>query len=253
MTSRREEKERLRQQRLAAQSHEASAARRRLILGYVVAGLLTAAVAAGIVLAVIGGGGGDGDFPEAAHIVPRTGVTEGQASGELEAFNLQPDAREGTKPPPVEQADLRKAAKAAGCQTRLGLRDEGNTHLTETDATPNYRTEPPNSGNHDPSPIADGAYLDTPPVRHYVHSLEHGRIEIQYSPKLPRAQQLALKGLFDEDPASMVMFPNADMPYQVAAAAWTNLLVCKRYDPAVIDAIRAFRDNFRGQGPEFVA
>ena len=78
--------------------------------------------------------------------------------------------------------------------------------------------------------MADGAYIDTPEPRSVVHSLEHGRIEIQYSPDLPEEDQLALKGVFDEDPNGMLMFPNPDMPYEVAATAWTNLLGCDSYD-----------------------
>ncbi|HEX2371724.1 MAG TPA: DUF3105 domain-containing protein, partial [Solirubrobacterales bacterium] len=100
-------------------------------------------------------------------------------------------------------------------------------------------------------PQADGAFAVTPDPRHFVHSLEHGRVEIEYSPDLPEDDQLAIKGVFDEDPGGMLLFPNADMPYEVAATAWTNMLGCKRYEgAATLDALRAFRDTFRGQGPE---
>ncbi len=98
---------------------------------------------------------------------------------------------------------------------------------------------------------ADGAYEQTPELIEFVHSLEHGRIEIQYAPDLPEADQLALKGVFDESPSGMLMFPNPDMPYEVAATAWTQLMGCKRYEGAkTLDAIRNFRDQFRGRGPE---
>ena len=81
--------------------------------------------------------------------------------------------------------------------------------------------------------------------------MEHGRVAIQYSPDLPEADQLELKGLFDESPGGMLLFPNPEMPYEVAATAWTQLVGCERYEgPATIDAIRAFRDTYRGQGPE---
>ncbi len=52
--------------------------------------------------------------------------------------------------------------------------------------------------------------------------MEHGRVEIRYSPDLPEDQQLALKGVFDEDPGGMLMFPDPDLPYAVAVSAWTN-------------------------------
>ena len=42
--------------------------------------------------------------------------------------------------------------------------------------------------------------------------MEHGRIEIQYTPDLPEADQLALKGVFDEDPDGMLLFPNPECP-----------------------------------------
>ena len=48
----------------------------------------------------------------------------------------------------------------------------------------------------------------------------------------------------------MVLIPYADMPYEVAATAWTQLLGCDAYGPESLDAIRDFRDEFRGKGPE---
>ena len=43
------------------------------------------------------------------------------------------------------------------------------------------------------------------------------------------------------------------MPYEVAATAWTQLIGCPTYEgAATLDAIRDFRDIYRGQGPEDV-
>jgi hypothetical protein len=251
MASRKEEKERLRQQRLAAERRDAQAGQRRLLLGYVVAGLLAAAVVVGIVV-VLASGGGDGggeevaESAENAHIDPTSGVPA-----------ADPDDREGTAPPAVEQARLEQAAEVANCDLRRDLPDEGNDHFTKENEG-DYDTSPPTSGDHYGVPtepgagaLADGAYIDTPPISRAVHSLEHGRIEIQYSPDLSEEEQLAVKGLFDEDPEGMLLFPNPDMPYEVAATAWTQMLGCDRYEGgATLDAIRAFRDTYRGQGPE---
>ena len=86
-----------------------------------------------------------------------------------------------------------------------------------------------------------------------VHTLEHGRIKIQYSPDLSEDEQLELKGVFDEDPAGMLFFPNDEMPYEVAVTAWTQMIGCPTYEgAATLDAIRDFRDIYRGQGPEDV-
>jgi hypothetical protein len=51
----------------------------------------------------------------------------------------------------------------------------------------------------------------------------------------------------------MLLFPNPEMSYEVAATAWTQLLGCNRFDgAATLDALRAFRDAYRGRGPEDV-
>ena len=249
MASRKEEKERLRQQRLAAEKAAASSGQRRLLLGYVAAGLLALAVIAGLVVVLVSGGGSTAEAStcENAHIKNSHGTFRG----------LEPDCREGTPPPPIQVADLKLSAEKAGCQLRLNLADEGNTHVPNS--TPvTYKTTPPTSGNHNPVPIDDGAYItpitsDTSKptnIRNEVHAMDHGRIEIHYKPSLPEAQQLALKGVFDEDPNGMLLYPDPDMPYDVAVTAWTNEVVCPTYNPVILDVIRNFRDTYRGNGPE---
>ena len=191
------------------------------------------------------GSGGRGDPLAAAGIDPTTGAFQG----------LQPDTREGTAPPP-RPASLEQAAEDAGCTLRLGLRDElqgvQEVHLQEGEGPPDYGTNPANSGRHDSVPVADGSYRKTAPEVNVVHSLEHGRVAIQYSPSLPEDQQLALKGVFDADPDGTLLFPNPDMPYDVAVTAWTNLMGCEEAgDPeALAAAVLAFQQQFRGKGPE---
>jgi Protein of unknown function (DUF3105) len=250
MASRKEEKERLRQQRLAAERAAASRGRGRLIAGYVVAGVLAAAVLAGLVAVIAsGGGGGNGvDACSNAHIKASGGSTKG----------LEPDCREGTTPPPIQFADLKISSERAGCELKLNLPDEGNTHVPNS--TPvEYKTVPPTSGNHNVVPIDDGAYktpISADPshpgmnIRNEVHAMEHGRIEIHYKPSLPEEQQLALKGVFDDDPDGMLLFPDPAMPYDVAVTAWQNEVVCPHYNETVLDVIRNFRDTYRGNGPE---
>jgi hypothetical protein len=231
VASRREEKERLRQIREEAEKREAAEQRRKLMVGYGVAGVLAAAVIAGIVIVVIGSGGGGAGG--AAHINAASGSTNG----------VPPDDRHGPKPPPVKVTNLKTAAKQAGCDLRLGLRDEGHTHVAPGTKPPHYDTNPPNSGTHVEPPYqqADGAYLKQPPVINFLHSIEHGRLEIQYSPKLPQKDQLALRGLYDTLYGGTLLFPNDTMPYAVATTTWTNLMGCKTYKGAVtMDAIRDF-------------
>ena len=251
MAGRKEEKERLRAQRLAAERAAASSGQRRLIAGYFLAGLLALAVVAGLVVVIAGGSGGSAEANtcENAHIQNSGGTFK----------DLDPDCREGTSPPPIQVADLQIAAQQAKCEARLDLRQEGRTHVPNSTQV-DYTTVPPTSGNHNPVPIDDGAYstpITTNPdqptnIRSAVHALEHGRVEIQYKPSLPEDQQLALKGVFDEDPNGVLLFPNPDMPSDVAVTAWTNQVVCPAYNATVLDVIRNFRDTYLGNGPEQV-
>lgn len=242
------DRERLRAERILAEEASARETRRRLLFGYVAAGILALALGAALVVVLVGGGGSsvdDTDFPPNAHIQSQTGS----------ANDVAPDSRDGTPPPPVARGDLAVAAEAAGCEVQLDLPEEGNAHLEPSDPPPDYGTSPATSGDHIAPPLqqADGAYSEFPEPVRFVHSLEHGRVEIHYSPDLPEMDQLALKGVFDESPPGMLLFPNPEMPYDVAATAWTQLLGCDRYEgAATLDAIRAFRDTYRGQGPEDV-
>jgi len=226
---REEERERLRQAREERESSQSKSERRRLFVAYAVAGVIGLAVVAGIVVAASGGGGGGGE----AHLNPGSGSVNG----------FEPDERDGADIPAPVETNLDKAADKAGCVVRLELEDEGKSHLPPTATAPEYGTNPPTSGNHADAPYqqADGAYDEMPDEIFIVHSLEHGRMEIQYSPDLSDDEQLELKGLYDTMYGGTLLFPNDNMEYAVAATTWTNLLGCPEYKgAATLDAIRAF-------------
>ena len=241
MADRKAEKERLREARLQAERREAAQQRRKLLLGYVIAGVLTLLVLAGLVFVIAKGGGGGESV--AAHILLASGQTNG----------LSPDERSGTQPPAQREFDMRKASREAGCVLRENLPEEGNTHLSPDDPPPKYKTNPATSGDHINVPYqqADGAYLEMAEPVNTTHSLEHGRLLIQYNPDLPEKQQLELRGLYDEMYSASLLFPNAEMPYDVAVTTWQNLLGCKTYGGApTLDAIRAFGIEKFGDAPE---
>jgi hypothetical protein len=227
---REEERERLRQARQERESGQSKAEKRRLLAVYGAAGLIGLLVLAGVV-ALIAGSGGSGSGE--AHINQASGSSNG----------IKPDERDGTPPPQVKVAKLKQAANQAGCTLRLQLKNEGSRHLPPTAPTPDYKTNPPTSGNHVEAPLqeADGAYTEMPGEIFIVHSLEHGRMEIQYSPDLPEEDQLELKGLYETMYGGTLLFPNDNMDYEVAATTWTNLMGCPEYKGAItLDAIRAF-------------
>jgi hypothetical protein len=230
------ERERLREERIAAEESEKSSGRNRLIVGYAVVSTVVLAVAVLVFVLVSGGDDSSGGGGEAsAHINPR------QEMGQTN--DVEPDERAGIVPAAAKETDLQVAAQKAGCELRLKLPDEGATHLPKGSQPPDYKTSPPTSGNHVEPPYqqADGAYSEPPEQVNVVHSLEHGRLAIQYSPDLPEQGQLELKGLYDTMYGAALLFPNGDMVYEVAATTWTNLLACREYKgAATLDAIRAF-------------
>jgi hypothetical protein len=162
VSHRQEEKQRRREERLAReQAEKARAARRqrmRLALG-AVAGV--AAVAA-LVLVVSGALGGDGD-----------GGDDGGS---------QPQAASNVTLPEQKIGDLQQAAKAAGCKV-ANPEIEGSQHEQREFSASDYKTNPPTSGNHFPEWYEDGVYEpgDVPQLGMLVHTLEHGRIDVQYS------------------------------------------------------------------------
>lgn len=247
MTSRKDEKERLRVAREQAEAEDRKQERKRLILGYVVAGVITLAVVVGIVVAVAGGGEG-GETVDAGNN-ERLNTTFGTVPK-----GVTVDDRDSAEAPTEGASDLDAAVAAAGCELITDQKDEGNAHLDNNDPMPEYEANPPTSGDHSPDPLADGAFAETPSPLNYLHALEHGRIEIQYQSSLPEDQQLQLLGLYDEDKSGMIVFPNDDQPYLVAATAWRQTLGCKTFEgAATLDAIRAFRDAYRARGPEPIA
>lgn len=203
-------------------------ARRQRQLQSLLAALLVIAVVIGIVLGATGGSG-DGR-PAAA----KTG---------------------GGAVPPPSQPNLEAAARAAGCVLRRP-KLEGAGHTTKP---VDYDSNPPTSGPHHPFPALDGIYAPgkEPAPEHYVHSLEHGRVEVQYAPGTSPAlvsqlETLVSEPLHGKDAYKVLLFENdTNMPYAVAATAWGRLLGCRTVrKPAIFDAIRDFRAAYVDQGPE---
>jgi hypothetical protein len=238
MSSRQEEKERRRREREEREQAEASkvANRRRLQL---VGGAVAAIVVIAVVVVVIAGSGGRS-----------SGSSGDQASGDYRQVSL----------PAQKVTDFNAAVKASGCFYKQ-YPSEGRTHLPSDTAVNNtYRTNPPTSGNHRPTPAEDGVYApgNTPDKENFVHTLEHGRIELQYAPTAPQSVRNDLFTIFNEKNKGvsqyhMMLFENnTRMPYEVAATAWTQLLGCKTVNAHTWDAIRAYRQRFTDKGPELI-
>lgn len=233
MAHRQEEKERRRQERLERERAEKAKVARRKRLQLALGGLAAIAAVAVVVLLVSGSLGGDDSAAEPA--APASDVTL----------------------PEQEIGDLQAAAEAASCTLR-NPDIEGNTHETKQFAASDYKTNPPTSGNHTPPPAADDGVYDpgnTPELGGLVHSLEHGRIDVQYKTGTPAETVAQLEALLAEqsDGYHMLLFENTtNMDAAVAATAWGHSLTCDEMNPQVFDAIRTFRAEYIDQGPENV-
>ena len=218
MSSRQEEKERRRREREEAEkATKAAAARRKrmqVVMGVVLALVLVGGAAAFAVRSLTGDGG----------------------DSEIEATA-------GTAEIPAKQeGDLKKAAAAAGCKL-VDAPNEGAGHEEKDFKASDYNQNPPTSGSHFPEWYQDGIYApgDTPELGKLVHTLEHGRIDIQYKKGSPATTVAQLETLFNEmdDGYHLLLFENGtDMPFAVAATAWDHQLGCATMNPKVFDAIR---------------
>ena len=112
-----------------------------------------------------------------------------------------------------------------------------------------YRSNPPSSGNHFPYWGTWGAHDPALERGHYVHNLEHGGVIIQYGSRVPRATVEELTAFYDSSPNGLLMAPLPQLKSKIALTAWTHLELCSRFDEA---AVKAFRNAYRGKGPERV-
>jgi hypothetical protein len=155
----------------------------------------------------------------------------------------------------VKTKDLTTAAKLAGCTvTKSPI--EGRNHEDKIFTAADYRTNPPTSGNHFPQWAQDGIYDESnlPQLGMLVHTLEHGRIDVQYQPGAS-AELVAELTAFGRETKGYheLLFPNdTDMTPEVAATAWGYSLTCPEVNDKIWDALRAFRDARIDKGPELV-
>jgi type II secretory pathway pseudopilin PulG len=156
----------------------------------------------------------------------------------------------------ADTSNLAADAQAAGC-TFQSFKSEGRNHTT---GKVTYKTNPPTSGNHNPTPAQDGIYApgNEPAKENFVHSLEHGRIEFQYKPGTQSSQIAALQKIAEEKfngtaGYHVLMFQNnTNMPHQFALTAWTKSLSCDKLDAKSVGVMRAFRKAYTDKGPELI-
>jgi hypothetical protein len=234
VSHRREQKERLRREREERERQARAAEQRKKMVGYGVGGVLVLAAVVVVAILAMGRGGGGGDA-QAGEVFP-----DGGSVPEQKIFDVAP------------------AAQAAGCTLKT-VKATSREHTTSLKDRVKYSTNPPTSGRHYEIPAQDGIYGDAPQDEELVHAQEHGRVIIWAKPSLPQDVRANLRALVEDDSYQMFLVPRSNMPYPVAATAWDadpapngtgELLLCNKVSDQTYDALAAFRDEHRSQGPE---
>ena len=127
-----------------------------------------------------------------------------------------------------------------------------------------WSTDPPSAGGHYQAWAVWNFYTDPVNPRQAVHNEEHGGVIIWWGDKVPQATIDKLRAFYDESPTGMLGTPYPSLGDKIALTAWTgdpakyyskgnygigHIGVCPAYDAK---AFRAFRDAYRGKGPEGV-
>jgi hypothetical protein len=130
-----------------------------------------------------------------------------------------------------------------------------------------WNTFPPSNGQHYPAWAVWGFYTEPVNPRMVVHNLEHGGIVLWWGPDVPQKTVDALSSFYDKEPTGLFGTPLAGLDGKVAVSAWTgdptrygrdgyygqgHVAVCPSYGAATEKAFLAFRDAYRGKGPEGV-
>ena len=234
MASRQEEKEQRRLEREQAEAKERAAAARRKRMNMVLGGLIGLLVIAGAAFAIVSAAGGGDD--------------EGEPGG-------SPDEEEVAKLPEQKTQDLDEAVKLAGCKLEHP-KYEGAGHEEKDFTAADYKTNPPTSGAHFPQWYEDGIYEagNVDNLGMLVHTLEHGRVNVQYKPGTPANVIDILEAFFvEKSEYHMLVYENTtNMEPQIAATAWDQLLGCNAVNDKTWDALRTFRDRYLDKAPEKV-
>jgi hypothetical protein len=172
----------------------------------------------------------------------------------------------------VTQGDVtrvRTAMTAAGCTLDQAPSGADQQHMSDPNQHVTYRTFPASSGTHNPTTSIWGNYRLPVDPRQAVHNLEHGGVAIWYGPDISTADRDALDRFYEEDENGIIISPIRD-PYpgvtypkheklgsKIALTTWTvsadtgrgtvYIATCPSFNQK---AFAAFRDSFRGKGPE---
>jgi Protein of unknown function (DUF3105) len=155
--------------------------------------------------------------------------------------------------------------KAAGCTFRTvkspphaGDHSDVPTPTTKV----KYNTDPPSNGAHYGQWATWDFYDEPVQPQMVVHNEEHGGMIMWWGDKVPAETVAKMRELYNSDPNGMLGTPYPKLGNKIAFTAWTGnpatyfkngdygqgrIAICPNFDEG---AAKAFRDAFRGKGPE---
>ena len=165
---------------------------------------------------------------------------------------------------------LRPAAPTATSSRFLPKKDPTNYHADVPSlTTPTkglWSTNPPSGGAHYGLWAVWDFYTDPVNPRQVVHNEEHGGVIIWYGPDVSQATVNKLRSFYNEQTTGVLATPYPALGSKIALTAWTgnptdyyrkvngsiyygigHIAVCPSFNEK---AFVAFRDAYRGKGPE---
>jgi hypothetical protein len=166
----------------------------------------------------------------------------------------------GEGPAPSFATSVKRAVAHAGCRLRSDPSAVG-IHLLISDVVPLHVDNPdyskvprpPTNGRHRPLWANWGFYQQPVPYAYEVHNLEHGGVVVHLGLRTTRPAGTRIIRLWADSPPYMLIVPGlpADVPQRgVTVTSWQRAMICKAWNARTLGAIRAYRDVYRGAGPE---
>jgi hypothetical protein len=184
-----------------------------------------------------------------------------------------------TRPPGVSSSTLEArllrqapaATKAAGCSSVQTVppysTKNDRTHVSQLPPLSTYKSIPPASGPHFPTPLDAGVYNDPPTLGMAIHSLEHAAAEIWLSPDASGSEVDRLKSFFKRtDESEKVIVAPYDYPgqggqlpagQQMVLVAWHHIQQCGQVSlPVAYAFVHDYRldpshpGQYKGVAPE---
>jgi hypothetical protein len=140
-----------------------------------------------------------------------------------------------------------------------------NVHVNSLTKKLPWNTDPPSNGQHYPEWAVWGFYTEPINPRRVVHNEEHGGVVLWWGSKVSSQTVADLHSFYNEQPTGSFGTPYPTLGSKIAISAWTgdptrygqdgyygqgHLAICPGYDSATKKAFEAFRDAYRGHGPE---